>query len=112
MLIGDISICKEPALLPILSVVKNVMKILQIAVPIILIVAGVIGLVQIMINPESKAGIKPLINKIIAAIVVFFIPILVNVTMGILGENTNISSCWEEASSYRAGPGTYQDPNQ
>ena len=110
MLISDISICRDPALLPFLSVVRNIMRILQIAVPIILIVSGVIGLVQIIISPDNKMGIKPLINKIIAAIVVFFIPVFINVVMNILGENTNISSCWEEASSYRAGNGNYVDP--
>lgn len=92
--------CEDIELVGLLNTVKNVMHIIQLVVPILLLLMASIELFQLLANPEKKNGNKPLINKFIAAIVVFFIPIIVNVTMALVGENTSISSCWTNASNF------------
>ena len=61
-----------------------------------------------------KNGTKKVFNKIIAAAIIFFIPMFVNLTMGLIGENTNISSCWINAgNSIEQGDGNYSgDDNE
>ena len=102
--------CSDPALAGILSSVKGIMLIIQIIVPIMLIVWSGIGLFQLMQNPDMKNGTKNIINKFIAALVVFMIPVLINVVFGLAGESTNISSCWNNAGDTVQPGGSYQDP--
>ena len=92
--------CEDIELVGLLNTVKNVMHIIQLVVPILLLLMASIELFQLLANPEKKNGNKPLINKFIAAILVFFIPIIVNGVMVLIGENTSISSCWTNASNF------------
>ncbi len=113
MYILDIgSTCSNPLLIPILSMVKKGMLLIQIIVPILLIISASISFFQLMANPEKKGGTKIIINKFIAAAIVFFIPFLVNMVMGLVGENTSISSCWNSVgSSNTGGDSSYVDSN-
>lgn len=45
-------------------------------------------------NPDDKKGLSKIKNSVIAAIVIFFIPMLVNVLFQAMGEKYNVSSCW------------------
>ena len=100
MYILDIgSACNNPMLIPILSAVKKGMVLIQIIVPIVLIASATISIFQLMTNPEKKGGTKTIVNKFVAAVIVFFIPILVNFVMGLVGEESSISSCWNFANS-------------
>ena len=98
--------CNDRALSGILYTVKNVIFIIQLAVPIMLIIWASIELFKLMMNPDEKKGIKSIINKFIAAVVVFMIPVFVNVVMGLVGESTNFSSCWKNAEKI-TGKSTY-----
>ena len=89
--------CNNIELSSILYIIKNIILIIQIVVPIILIISITIRLTSMMINPDEKKNKKSLINSLIAAIIIFFIPMLINVTMVIIGEKTNFSSCWINA---------------
>ena len=90
--------CNDASLLGILSVVKRIILLIQIIVPIILIVFGSYSFFRLTQNPDEKKGTKKVINQFIAAGIVFFLPIIVNAVMGMLGDNTNISSCWNNAN--------------
>lgn len=91
---------------PIVNLIKNgVMPIFQIGIPILLIVFGSIDLGKaVMANDdkEIKGATTKLIKRAIAAVVVFFIPFLVNLVMTIAatsseGEGkdaTNFAKCW------------------
>ena len=89
--------CNDRALSGILYTVKNVIFIIQLAVPIMLIIWACVELFKLMMNPDDKKGVKSIINKFIAAVVVFMIPVFVNAVMGVIGESTNFSSCWKNA---------------
>ena len=47
-----------------------------------------------MKNPDDKKGLTKVKNSFMAAAIVFFIPMFVNILMQILGSNTTISDCW------------------
>lgn len=112
MLILDIgSSCSNPILIPILSAVKKGITLIQIIVPLVLIISASISIFQLVTNPEKKGGSKTIVNKFVAAAIVFFVPFLVNMAMGLVGENTSISSCWNSAGSFSGGSSTYVDPN-
>ena len=101
--------CQKPALLPILSVVRKAMNFIQIFVPIILIAAGIIGFIQLMQNPDAKEGTKKILNRFLAAVIVFMIPVLINAFMNLLGEGTSFSSCWKDASEFKVTSGGYSE---
>lgn len=90
--------CNNSALSTILPVVKTVMLLIQIVVPIALLVSFSISFTKLSINPEEKDGFRKLINKIIAAVIVFVLPLIMNAIMGIVGESTEFSNCWNNAS--------------
>lgn len=96
MIMAVMSTCSDPVLAGILGIVRNIMTIIQIVVPIILIVWSTIELLKLTMNPEAKGGNKKIINKFVAAAIVFFIPVFVNTVMTLVGESTNFSACWKK----------------
>ncbi len=89
--------CNDYGLVMTLDSFRKALNLIQIVVPIILIVLSCIELIKLIGNPEEKKGLKKLINKYIAAVVVFAVPILVNVVLGIMPETYSVSACWEQA---------------
>ena len=96
MIMAVMSTCSDPVLAGILGIVRNIMTIIQIIVPIILIIWSTIELLKLTMNPDAKGGNKKIINKFVAAAIVFFIPVFVNTVMALAGESTNFSSCWKK----------------
>ncbi len=82
----------------IFYIVKNILNMIMIIVPILLIIFGSISFVKLVKNPEEKNGVKKIINQFLAAAIVFFVPLTVNVVMGMLGDGNDISRCWNEAN--------------
>ena len=90
--------CADPALGPIIIIIKRALTIIQIVGPIILILALTINLTKGVFNPEDKKSMKKLFNSILATLILFFLPIFINIFMGVLGENFTVSSCWNNVS--------------
>ena len=89
--------CNDGSLLRILNISRNIVELLQTFVPIILILMLVVHFFQLTINPEMKNGKKKITNKIIAAIVVFFVPSLVEALLGLIPNSFELSACWKSA---------------
>ncbi len=104
------SACSSPALAAFLSIAKRIILLIQIIVPILLLIWGSLGFISMMNNPDQKNGLKNILNKFLAAAIVFFIPVLVNAVMGLVGESTDFSSCWNSASDRTGTGSTYVDP--
>lgn len=84
MLIGGF--CTDTA--NIWHLVGLIVYIIKIVIPLILIVMGMIDLGKAVINSDEKAinkAVGTLVKRFIAAIVVFFIPTIVNAVFGIIG---------------------------
>ena len=96
--------CQSPELASIIDIVKKIIELFQIIVPIILLVMLIIHLIRLMMNPDEKNGLKKLFNRILAAMIIFFIPLFVEliVNMSITfsggGGKLQFASCWKEAS--------------
>ena len=91
--------CSDHGLVIIIDTARKVMGLIQLVVPIILIVWATIELMQLVMNPEEKKGIKKLINKFIAAAIVFFVPVFINFTMGLVSSDFSVKACWDQAKS-------------
>ncbi len=83
-----------------MGVVKGILNIIHIIVPIILLVSLTITIVKLITSPDdNKKTYKKIFNTIIATVTVFFIPMLIDLSMEMVGNNTHISSCWINAST-------------
>ena len=80
----------------VLQVTKVIFDLIQFVVPIILIVAGTIQFLQLTINPELKDGFRRVLNKFMAAVIIFLLPTLVDVFLTATSENFSISACWSQ----------------
>ena len=105
--------CNNYAIVSLFVIAKRIFTIIQILAPILAIIGLGINLVKSVIDPNRKNNFSMYKNWLIALIVVFAIPTLVNATMGILGENYSISSCWNNAEQiYKPGDSKYNDGNE
>ena len=101
ILLGSIITCDDPSLAGVLSIVKQLMLLIQIVAPILLIVAASVSFIRLVENPDLKNGKMKIMRQFVAAAIVFFIPLSINVVLGILGENSNFSSCWMNAKEVK-----------
>ncbi len=104
-------LCKDQTILPIVNIVQKILLLIQIIVPILLITWGTISFIKLVKNPEEKNSTKKIINQFLAAAIVFFIPMTINVVMNMLGSNTNFSSCWQSATNYKVPKNSFMDVN-
>ncbi len=102
--------CDDSSLNSILVIVQNILKIIQIVVPILLLVFATIQFIKLVKNPDEKNGVKKMIHSFIAAAIVFFIPMLVNVLMRMMGDGNDISKCWN--ANVEIGNPSYIESNQ
>ena len=99
--------CSDPALASLLSVADKLLSLIQILAPIVLLCGATYHLIKMMQNPEEKKNFSKVKNSFLAAAVIFFIPILVDVVLNMAG-NTNIGQCYKNAKSSGLGKtGTY-----
>lgn len=98
----------------VIAIVAFILKIIQWVVPIILIILGTFDLVKAVTQGKEediKKGQKILIQRIIAAVIVFLVPLLVSIIMGMIG-NTEWKNCWKNNSklpiSQFFGPGALE----
>ena len=68
-----------------LNLVYNVLEVIRIVVPIGLIIMTSIDIAKKVINPEEKEGQKKIMIRAIAALVVFFVPLLIKFVFNIGG---------------------------
>lgn len=83
----------------ILAIVYFALTVIQWVVPIILIVLGSIDLVRAIVagkDEEIKKHQLTLFKRLIAAVIVFLIPLLVSLIMGFLGTD-EFTTCWNNA---------------
>ncbi len=102
MLILDLETsCTDQGLANVLGVFANIFNIICIIVPIILMIALAINISKALTNPDEKKIKKQIFTSIGAMIVIFFIPMMINVVMYMIGEKYNFSSCYMLAKEHR-----------
>lgn len=97
------SICENSNALSAILLVKDIINIISIFVPIILILMLSVEILKMVISNDNNAfknGIRGIVIKAIAAVAVFFVPVLVNLLLGMLNVVAfNNSICWINATS-------------
>ena len=73
----------------VLSFVYTIVDIIRIIVPIALIVMTTLDISKKVINPEDKDGQKKIMTRAIAALIIFFIPLLINIVFKIMDIDVN-----------------------
>ncbi len=76
--------------------VSMVVTIIQIAIPIILIIFGMMDLgkaVMAQKEDEIKKGQQTFVKRLIAAAIVFFVVVVVKLLVGVVSNDQNISGC-------------------
>ncbi len=96
MLVLDniINTCSDPGLGVVISVIKRIIDIVWIVGPILFIIALVINFTKMMMDPENKKLMKNCFNSLVGAVVIFLIPVFINVVMSMLSTDFKLSSCW------------------
>ena len=101
--------CKgNSSILPVLHMIKVLLNIIRIVVPIGLIAFTTFDVVKKVINPDDKDGQKKIMTRAIAALIVFLIPTIINLTLKVIDIGTgkkvdsdstspSLSSCWAKA---------------
>lgn len=91
---------------PIVSLIKNIFKIIQIVVPILLILWGAFDLAKAVIasdDKEIKGATSKLIRRAVVAAAVFFIVTLVTVVMNLVtssaedADTVSWQTCWQQS---------------
>ena len=103
--------CSSPAIGTALSAFQKMLKLIQILAPIVLIVGLTLHITKLMQNPDDKKQVKKIFNSVLAAFFLFFVPMFVNVVMGMLGNDFSVSSCWNSIQNPGSST-TYVDPYQ
>lgn len=100
--------CSSPVLGNILSALRKILGLIQIIGPLVLLVSLILTITKLMADPDNKKLTKKIINSVLAAVLLFFIPMFVNLAMNLLGEDYNISACWNSATT-SSGSSRYID---
>lgn len=94
--------CSELA--PVINLLKAILGIIQWGVPILLIIMGSIDLGKAVMasdDKEIKGATGKLIKRAIAAVAIFFIPLVVNLLIGMVGDSGakegDFINCWNDS---------------
>lgn len=98
-MILDINACSNPGLGFILRIFKLLFTVIEVAAPIVLIVSLGIILTKLVADPSNDKLKKRLTNAILSCVIVFLLPLLVNLTMSLFGQKYSFSQCWNNAYS-------------
>ena len=88
--------CTQQDMAMVMKIVKNILNIIHIVAPILLIISLAIYLTQLVMNPDNKKLLPTIRNSFIAAIILFFIPTIVDAGMAMISNDYTISACWNE----------------
>lgn len=110
ILVNNISVTTETCggLLPVVRIIRAVIDVAHIVIPVILIAFGTLDLGKaVMASDEKKIKESQglLIKRCIYAVVVFLIPYLIGLVMGLVdaassndtGNTSGWATCWDEA---------------
>ena len=94
-----LSVCDVPEVLKVIKIVNLVITIIKILVPIILIITCMIDYMSAVGNNDIEKTNKRIVRKIIAAIIIFFVPTIINIIFDVVDPNNKTYiSCLNNAS--------------
>jgi len=106
---GPSGFCSEPAANNIVYLVGVVVAVIRIAVPVILIIIGMVDLVKAITSQDDKqikAATSLLIKRVVIGVVVFLVPTIVTLIMKVIAQDeyksciTCVTSVWDSDCSW------------
>lgn len=98
MILVNQNLCSKAELNTILYITKNVLNIIMIVAPILAIIGITFLFIQLMSNPDNKKLLKKVENSVKALIIIFLIPFFITLVMGMVGNNTEFTKCYKNAT--------------
>lgn len=89
--------CSDYGLVTLLDITRKIFDLVQLFVPIILLVMATVSFIKLIANPTKEKGLKKIINQFLAAVIIFFIPTMLNVVLNMLPDTVEIAACWDTA---------------
>lgn len=83
------SSCNNSMLFTFLGVVKALLNILHIIVPLLLILSLTFTITKLVQDPDEKKAPKKIVNSVIATVVIFFLPTIINVVIDLVAGESN-----------------------
>lgn len=90
------NLCNSSAIIIFLVIFNKILSIIQIAAPILAIIALARLLLKLVLNPEDKKAKKQIFNSLLALVLVFLVPFLVKLSVNIISESYLTAYCFEE----------------
>jgi len=112
MIMNITSTCGDSILIPFLSILKNFLNIIHIIVPLLLILSVTLSITKLMQDPDDKKAPKKIINSVIAIVLIFFLPVFLDVVVNLTGEEESISNCLNINQSQNNISSSYQEINE
>ena len=92
-------ICESSGFLTVLHMVLIIVNILKLAVPLVLIGMLTMDIYPLIGNPgEVSKVVKKSKNRLIAAVLIFFVPTIMQIILNALGDSTTVSTCYDHAT--------------
>lgn len=95
------SICNTAASLQTIYMIKNAFYLIRVVVPIVLIIMAMLDVIKMITasNPDQIMQGGRIVRRMFAAVAVFFVLLIVDTTLNVLGKaNFSSSQCWNDAT--------------
>lgn len=96
-----LTVCSNANLLSVMVIVKKVIDLLQIIAPVGLIIFSSIDIIRAVISNKQDEIYKKLHmipKRIFAAIIIFFVPVIIDLVMNLADNTFEYASCFENAT--------------
>ena len=91
--------CTQEGVKGVLKLVMGIISIIRYVVPIALIVMTSLDIIKKVINPDDKDGQKKILTRAIAAVVIFFIPLLIKFVFIVIDWGIGSGDSYSDADS-------------
>ena len=91
--------CEEANVRNAFVLIRGALNILRIVVPIALVVMTSLDIAKKVINPEEKDGQKKIMTRVLAGVIVFFIPTIVSLTFKLIDIGKNGGNAYQDSRS-------------
>ena len=91
--------CAEEGVRQAFTLIRNVLQVLRIVVPIALIIMTTFDIIKKVINPDEKEGQKKIMNRVVAAVIVFFIPTIIGLVFRLIDIGKNGGTSYQDSRS-------------
>ena len=102
--------CQSSELSLLLSFIRQLLNVIQIVIPILLLIIVAVHLSKLVVSPDNKKQLNKIKNSILAALIVFFLPMIINVLMANVSNDNSFSSCWNETRLENYKTPSYMEP--